>query len=295
MPHDTEDSDSSDDEISDHIFDSNTVPMELEGVTKRREPLLKISELQDKVMKRLDNQVIFIDMSENPVCNGAREFHEADRLPKYCDLTYERAKVDAYGTKVIIIISIKVSNRIPISTENLKNSMRTLLDVAREIQLKSFSITITDYFDDINWSYFKKQLIRHFEDEKIHITICGGEIEYPRESERIKLIRENHSTLPGEGNATKADALAAQMRVVLREKGVRVTRAVKTTELRLVGLDPSITPGELVAAIARDGRRPADAVKLEEIRRRSPNSRALYGISAQSGLPGAWQTKGGSW
>lgn len=114
------------------------------------------------------------------MCNGAREFYETNRLPKYDDLTYERATVDGYGTKVII--------------SNVKNCIRSLLDVVQEILLKSFSIRQTDYFDDINWSYIKKQLIRHFEDVKVHTTICGGIIEYPRESERIELIRENHST-----------------------------------------------------------------------------------------------------
>lgn len=73
------------------------------------------------MMKRFDNQVIFIDMDGKPVCNGAREFYELNRLPKYCDLTHERVKVDGYGTRVLISIPMKINDRIPIKPENIKN------------------------------------------------------------------------------------------------------------------------------------------------------------------------------
>ncbi|XP_047033951.1 uncharacterized protein LOC124640283 [Helicoverpa zea] len=57
----------------------------------------------------------------------------------------------------------------------------------------------------------------------------------------------------GSDSAEKADALAAKMREVLNPEDVRVSRPVKTAEVRIAGLDDSVTSEEVVAAVARSG------------------------------------------
>nr|XP_037877604.1 uncharacterized protein LOC119631197 [Bombyx mori] len=52
------------------------------------------------------------------------------------------------------------------------------------------------------------------------------------------------------GSAEKADALAAKMREVLSPEDVRVSRPMKTAEVRIAGLDDSVTSEEVVAAVA---------------------------------------------
>ncbi|XP_026744842.1 uncharacterized protein LOC113506196 [Trichoplusia ni] len=68
------------------------------------------------------------------------------------------------------------------------------------------------------------------------------------------------------GSAEKADALAAKMREVLNPEDVRVSRPVKTAEVRITGLDDSVTPEEVVAAVARSGECPPDRVRAGDIR-----------------------------
>lgn len=68
------------------------------------------------------------------------------------------------------------------------------------------------------------------------------------------------------GSAEKADALAAKMREVLNPEDVRVSRPMKTAEVRIAGLDDSVTSEEVVAAVARSGECPPDRVRAGDIR-----------------------------
>nr|XP_037877550.1 uncharacterized protein LOC119631126 [Bombyx mori] len=68
------------------------------------------------------------------------------------------------------------------------------------------------------------------------------------------------------GSAEKADALAAKMREVLSPEDVRVSRPMKTAEVRIAGLDDSVTSEEVVAAVARSGECPSDKVRAGDIR-----------------------------
>nr|XP_037869235.1 uncharacterized protein LOC119629004 [Bombyx mori] len=68
------------------------------------------------------------------------------------------------------------------------------------------------------------------------------------------------------GSAEKADALAAKMREVLSPEDVRVSRPMKTAEMRIAGLDDSVTSEEVVAAVARSGECPSDKVRAGDIR-----------------------------
>ncbi|XP_026744673.1 uncharacterized protein LOC113508060 [Trichoplusia ni] len=56
------------------------------------------------------------------------------------------------------------------------------------------------------------------------------------------------------------------MREVLNPEDVRVSRPVKTAEVRITGLDDSVTPEEVVVAVARSGECPPDRVRAGDIR-----------------------------
>ncbi|XP_063369314.1 serine/arginine repetitive matrix protein 1-like [Cydia amplana] len=72
--------------------------------------------------------------------------------------------------------------------------------------------------------------------------------------------------VPGATNDEKADSLAKELAEKLGEDIVRVSRPVKCTELRLTELDDSVSPGEVVAAVAKIGGCAEGQIKAGEIR-----------------------------
>ncbi|KZC14189.1 hypothetical protein WN55_06269 [Dufourea novaeangliae] len=68
-------------------------------------------------------------------------------------------------------------------------------------------------------------------------------------------------------SAAKADALAARLAEVFHGTDVRVSRPARTVEMRLTGLDESVTAEAVAAAVARVGGCAAAEVRSGEIRR----------------------------
>ncbi|XP_059062826.1 uncharacterized protein LOC131855568 [Achroia grisella] len=81
--------------------------------------------------------------------------------------------------------------------------------------------------------------------------------------------------IPGKDTGDKADALAAKIEEVLPED-VRVSRPVKTAELRLVDLDDSVSVADVVVAIMRDGECRESSVKTGEIRRNPQGTGSIW-------------------
>ncbi|XP_020298517.1 uncharacterized protein LOC109862790 [Pseudomyrmex gracilis] len=59
--------------------------------------------------------------------------------------------------------------------------------------------------------------------------------------------------VPGEGGADKADKLAQAMSALFANGEARVSRPVKTAEVRVRGLDDSVSSEEVAAALASAG------------------------------------------
>lgn len=59
--------------------------------------------------------------------------------------------------------------------------------------------------------------------------------------------------IAGPDRAMKAESLAAPLRPALADKDVKIHLPAKTTEILIVDLDDSVTPGKVVEAIAREG------------------------------------------
>lgn len=74
--------------------------------------------------------------------------------------------------------------------------------------------------------------------------------------------------LPTTVSSETADLLAERLRLSLGAD-VKITRPTKCADLRISGLDDSITPGDVIAAVSQKGNCPADVVKVGE-RKRGP-------------------------
>ncbi|XP_026332424.1 uncharacterized protein LOC113239586 [Hyposmocoma kahamanoa] len=72
--------------------------------------------------------------------------------------------------------------------------------------------------------------------------------------------------VPGADSGGKADSLAAKLKELFKEEDIRVSRPVKCTELRLTGLDDSITADEIATAISRTGGCPVNQIRIGPIR-----------------------------
>lgn len=82
--------------------------------------------------------------------------------------------------------------------------------------------------------------------------------------------------VPGENCAARVDQLATRLREALAATGANVARPVKCEELRIAGLDKSVSREEAAAAVAAAGVCDAANVRVGDIRR------------APSGLETAW-------
>nr|XP_034839930.1 uncharacterized protein LOC117996029 [Maniola hyperantus] len=71
--------------------------------------------------------------------------------------------------------------------------------------------------------------------------------------------------LPGASQGEKADALAHKIREVIGEEFVRVSRPTKCVDIRVSGLDDSVTSSDVVTAVARTGGCSADQVRAGEV------------------------------
>ncbi|CAD1481276.1 unnamed protein product, partial [Heterotrigona itama] len=84
--------------------------------------------------------------------------------------------------------------------------------------------------------------------------------------------------VPGQNSTEKADNLAGCLRQVFSNNGdVKVSRPRKMAEIRISGLDGSVTPAEVVSAVTKAGKCDAEDVKTGEIRHRTPMSMGSNG------------------
>lgn len=73
--------------------------------------------------------------------------------------------------------------------------------------------------------------------------------------------------VPGATSGEKADSLAEKLKAVLGDRVAKITRPTKCASLRILGLDDSVSTGEVITAIAEQGSCSVESVKTSEIRR----------------------------
>lgn len=188
-------SDSESTDSDEELFEPESIPTYRDQ--NEPNPLVTFFETRDQLFNKIDNHVIFISLQGTAYCDGAKEYTLVNKLPEYNHLTFERARVTKIGTKLLIALPIKLNEQIRIETTNIKNCIKSLLDVATELRLKTFSIRETRSFDDIPWEYVYNKIKSHFAEISIKITICKGIIHTPANEERNEIINENHSGIIG--------------------------------------------------------------------------------------------------
>lgn len=191
-------SDTDDSSLNDSIFQQDSVPADIEPTTQQSQSTVNIKETREPLLARKDNHVIFIEVNGLPFDHGAKEYHCNNLLPTYSDLFLERARVTTLGNKKnLIALPIKADERTYVDSDNVKNCIKSLVDVINELELTSFSIRKTHHFDDIPWNYIKRQFVKYLEELSVDITICKGLISTPTIEQRKQLIEENHTSAAG--------------------------------------------------------------------------------------------------
>ncbi|KOC59251.1 hypothetical protein WH47_12561 [Habropoda laboriosa] len=97
---------------------------------------------------------------------------------------------------------------------------------------------------------------------KIKLSDLGISTIGPRRAITGAMILE----IPGEGGAAKADALAAKMAEIVGGDDIKIARPQKKVEVRISGLDDSVTTPEVVTAVALAGECLGAEVMVGEIR-----------------------------
>ncbi|XP_052756691.1 uncharacterized protein LOC128201999 [Galleria mellonella] len=84
---------------------------------------------------------------------------------------------------------------------------------------------------------------------------------------RLGVTQARILEVPGADSGDKADLLATRLTEILPEGIVKISRPMKTAELRIGDLDDSVVPADVVAAVAREGGCGEASVSTGEIRR----------------------------
>ena len=92
-----------------------------------------------------------------------------------------------------------------------------------------------------------------------------GSLNLPRVRFRVAATGARMLVLSGTGSGEKADALAEKLRTAVGE-AVHVSRPVKCAEMRISGLDDSVSSAEVASAVAKVGGCKAEEVRTGEIR-----------------------------
>jgi hypothetical protein len=82
--------------------------------------------------------------------------------------------------------------------------------------------------------------------------------------------------IPGCNVGDKADILAGRIQALFKEDDVKVARPTKCADLRVSGLDDSVTPQEVTAAISKAGECSPNLIKTGEIRREASGLGSLW-------------------
>jgi len=100
--------------------------------------------------------------------------------------------------------------------------------------------------------------------ERVNIRSLGIEELRPRRARTGALLLE----IPGANGATKADALAREMREALQDReGVIISRPIKTAEIRVKDLEDSISADEVAQTVADSGECQVGDVRVGPVRK----------------------------
>ncbi|KMQ88697.1 enzymatic polyprotein endonuclease reverse [Lasius niger] len=138
------------------MLNSNNVPYEHTPLIQQNPNQLIVKEIRGNLLNQKDNHVIFIHLNGTPFDNGARLYQEANIIPEYRNLTYERANTkqpmiitDTPGT-AFDKISLDIVGPLPITPDGYQyvltmQDLLTKYSVAVPLR-EATSMTIADAF-----------------------------------------------------------------------------------------------------------------------------------------------------
>ena len=191
---DESDSDKQSD-ASSMIFDNLNIPFDFKAPNVRLSP--------DQFLASKQNLIIFITTDGNACDTGARLLLERYPNLKFDDVTLNRAKVINHADSRIIALPVKDDEHSTVSILNYQETLRSLLDVITELQLKQITLCKSDV-GEIGWPEAKRQLCEILSDNDVEIIYVTNDIQTPIESERREIISEYHcSAAAGHKGVTK--------------------------------------------------------------------------------------------
>lgn len=154
--------------------------------------------IPDNFTTRKDNLVVFTTQQGAPIDQGAHMLQETKSLPMIRGAALARAE----NRRIITLVVKKRESEI-IEREILKKALCSLLDVVREFQLQSISITKGNV-GNILWKSVYLLMTRVLGEINIKIFICRNEISISPENDRTHIMTENHcSAIGGHKGITK--------------------------------------------------------------------------------------------
>jgi len=149
------------------------------------------------IASRKDNLVIFITQSGEPYDEGARALAEAGILPQIKDATLGRARPIPRGrNKYTIALTISRETSGIIERETLNETIYSLLDVIKELDIRAFSIC-KGHVGSVPWESIYTKLDSVLNHARVDITVCTNAISSPPPDKRQEIITECHASAIG--------------------------------------------------------------------------------------------------
>jgi len=201
---------------------------------------------------------------------GLKGFYDLEPLPPQQSQQLEWQTVKKRGTNKEVGPKNKRNTKNITGKGGTAQKMSPSIDIIKKRLPKTAAISVTKeqlgnltYADALKLVRQKISLKDHNIDiSKVRRAITGG------------LIIE----ISGEEATSKADKLASQMSEILQGGGIKVARPSRKVDLRVSGLDESVTPDEIISILAEEGKCSSSDIRCGPLRAQRSG---LYSVWAQ--------------
>ena len=137
--------------LASDIFDSPPVPYELDKEPESRPRLASnVVEIRDKFTMAKDTCIYFVTKKNQPLCTGAKNLQEENRLPVITGCTLGRVKVTQVYVKFLVALVVKENLHERINQEIFDETFESLLDFLIKCKPPTLRIAKTNFLDDIS-------------------------------------------------------------------------------------------------------------------------------------------------
>ncbi|KAL7291591.1 hypothetical protein TKK_0014634 [Trichogramma kaykai] len=146
------------------------------------------------------NIAYFIDTKSNPCDAGAKKLAEFNKLPRITDINTNEVHIFESSKKTChFVLCIKNEDDIAPTTckENILFAMSVLRNLLEKRNQTTIFCTKTNTLYGLSWDDIVQIIMETFENTKMRIVVCTGEITYVPISERDEIFYEMHSSAIG--------------------------------------------------------------------------------------------------